>query len=449
MPHLEQWKNLSGARLWMVSLSLLAACVLTDQPWKAFASHEDVSLGAEPVRIADSLYRSGEFANPFKASPSGFTAHSAPGFPVLVFWLFKLVGEGPGARITLHFLAILALGSQLALLPWCSRIFGYHPWTGVLAACFGLMAKPLTYELWEAHEAGLLLLILAAAVCYWANHSRTAGVALLAGAIAGLTICFQPVAAPVYLGWVLITAGRQALRDPPAILLWLVPVVVCVPWMVRNQLRLGTFGLRDDLGIELHVSFNDCASYGSLQSRRELCFDRLHPFNNVEQAVAVRTMGEGAYNRDRMRKGLAWIAEHPGRAAGLVAARTWFFWFPADFGWLEYLRQSPSVWMLHALTLVSIGGLWMSVQRRIPSAPFLGLLLAVFPLIYYAVLFNVRYRYPILWVTWLESAYFCAILWERAFGSRQPDPKLRRSSKPGGAAVKRTPARISRRSGGA
>lgn len=419
MRYLGPWKDPTGIKLWAISLALLTTCFILDEPWKPGADQGGLSLGSEPVRIADSLYRSGEFANPFAALSTGLTAHSAPGFPVFALLLFKLAGEGGAGRVLLHCVAILALGAQLALLPWCARLLGYGTWTGVLAAFLGLLSKPLPYYLWEAHESGLLLLLLTAAFCYWSDRSRTFLVALWTGALAGLAIYFQPMIAPVYLGWILLSSGRQALRQPAVMALWLVPVLACLPWMVRNRLQVGTFNLRDDLGIEMNVSFNDCASYGALRSRQQHCFDRLHPFNNAVQAGQVTALGEYSYNRDRLRSSVVWIMGHPGRAAVLVASRFWFFWFPSDWGWSGYGQESAPMWLFYALTSASIGGLGLSLKRRIRSALILALLLGVFPLIYYFVLFTDRYRYPILWVTWLEAAYLCVFVWERAFASEK------------------------------
>ena len=59
---------------------------------------------------------------------------------------------------------------------------------------------------------------------------------------------------------------------------------------------------------------------------------------------------------------------------------------------------------LHALTVASFFGLYQSLKRRILSATFLLLWIALFPLIYYVVQFEYRYRYPLLWTTCLLAA---------------------------------------------
>src|SRR5262245_21479326 len=268
----SDWVHPIGVRFVIVSIVLLSACFLTYRPWRGFEAQQSVPILSEPIRIADNLHRSGEFANPFGTLPTGYTAHIAPAYPILVFWLMRAFGRGAAGWIAFSCLPVLALGLQIALLPWSSRIFGFSPWTGVLASVFALLAKPLCSEQWEAHEAGLLVLVLAASVCYWYNRPPVLGVALLAGTVAGLAVCFQPAIAPAYLGWLFSIARRTGLRDWRTIPLWASPLLICSPWMVRNQLRLGTPWIRDNLGIELNVSFNDCAPFGFEQSQRQGCF---------------------------------------------------------------------------------------------------------------------------------------------------------------------------------
>jgi hypothetical protein len=43
---------------------------------------------------------------------------------------------------------------------------------------------------------------------------------------------------------------------------------------------------------------------------------------------------------------------------------------------------------------------------RPTASRVLVLWLVIFPLVYYLVQFETRYRYPILWLTWLLAAYF-------------------------------------------
>ena len=409
-----EWTNLIGVRLWLVSFLLLAACFLTYRPWNEFQAQQTVPILSEALRIADNVHQSGEFANPFGTLPTGYTAHIPPGYPFLAAFVFRILGEGSRGWIALKCLPVLALGVQIALLPWCSRVLGLGPWTGVIAGALVLLAKPLCSEQWEAHEAGLAILVLAGCLCYWSNQPPAIGLALLTGTLAGLTVCLQPAIAPVYLGWLLFIASRKGLRGWRALPLWAAPLLVCAPWIARNEVRLGTPWIRDNFGIELNVSFNDCAPFGFEQSQKQGCFGRFHPNQNLAEAIDVRRLGEVSYNQDRAKRAFSWIAQHPSRSITLIAQRTWYFWFPPIDRWPDYLRNRKQTRVLEILTLASIGGIWLSLKHRTPGLPILGILLASFPLVYYVIQFDPRYRYPILWVTCLEAAYFCTILWKRA-----------------------------------
>ena len=76
----SEWRQLACIRLWVVSLLLLLACFLTYRPWTEFEARQSVPILSETLRIADNLYRSDEFVNPFGPLRTGYTAHTAPGF---------------------------------------------------------------------------------------------------------------------------------------------------------------------------------------------------------------------------------------------------------------------------------------------------------------------------------------------------------------------------------
>jgi hypothetical protein len=405
-------------KLLLLSTLLLAAGLINDAPWKGYRKNEHVSFISEPVRIADSLRRDRTFANPFGALRTGPTAHSAPGFPALLFVVLKVFGDQSGGWLAMRLLAALALSAQIALLPWAAIKLGYSLQTGVLAAIFGLITKPGLEERWEAHIAGLLGLLLTVCICRWGG-SRTARISLLVGVIAGIAFLFHPVMLGVYVAWLLVSA-----KSARFLALWLVPVLLCGPWIVRNEVRLGgLFWMRDDLGMELSISFNDCTPYGFDQSLARFCVQKLHPNSSAEEAAAILSLGESTYNADRLRAALRWIGGHPLRASTLVAQRFWFFWFPSEDGWKGYVQQRGRALLLHLLTIASIAGLWFSWRQRTESALLLTLWLAIFPLIYCAVLFETRYRYPILWITWLEAAFFFKVAGARLgrrFAGRQP-----------------------------
>jgi len=93
------------------------------------------------------------------------------------------------------------------------------------------------------------------------------------------------------------------------------------------------------------------------------------------------------------------------------------FWMPTETFDIHYAsgRHLERV-DIYLMTLSSVLGLVILCQRDGKSAALLTSCLTVFPLIYYIVQFEDRYRYPIMWVTFLLGAMpvsaFARQLWE-------------------------------------
>jgi hypothetical protein len=392
-----------NARLKAVSVILFVLAFLEYRPWRGYSPERHVELATEPIRIADSLLRESSFANPFGAARTGVTAHAAPGLPFLQFLLLKLFSEGAVGWLAVRTLPVLALGLQFSILPWAASLMGLSPWAGVLTAAFGLLNRPGSEWQWEAHLAALFCLLLIASSCRFAAQQNTAW-AIANGIVAGIAFLFQPVFVLPYL----FLSSIQLIRQGPktnVLLLFTIPFLICAPWCLRNYRSLGTLGIRDNLGLELYVSFNDCAPYGFQQNLTRLCQGALHPNSSIQEAEAVRTLGESRYNRDRLRTAIRWIYQHPAAAASLVLQRFWFFWFPSSGGLAGYRSQRAGELVLHLLTLASAWGLTLAWKRRLPCTESILVWLLLFPPIYYLVEFDPRYRYPILWMTGLFAAH--------------------------------------------
>jgi hypothetical protein len=115
-------------------------------------------------------------------------------------------------------------------------------------------------------------------------------------------------------------------------------------------------------------------------------------------------VGEYRFNQERMRQALSWIASHPKRFASLTAQRFVLFWFPT-WGLAHFRRLPPVLW---CITLTSFAGFARLWRRNRVDAWILGGALLVYPLVYYVIQFEPRYRDPILWVTLLLTGYALA-----------------------------------------
>jgi predicted neutral ceramidase superfamily lipid hydrolase len=58
------------------------------------------------------------------------------------------------------------------------------------------------------------------------------------------------------------------------------------------------------------------------------------------------------------------------------------------------------------VTLLSIPGIFLLIRRREPAAIYILAVLFVYPLMYYVVFADMRYRLPVLWLSLLAAGYF-------------------------------------------
>jgi hypothetical protein len=264
-------------------------------------------------------------------------------------------------------------------------------------------------------------------------------VQVLAGWEVGLVACGTVVFCTYSLGartkaWVLgLIGGAVALMNVPAMLflaVWSagiaivrrwepsfvlrmvgVTALVCVPWMIRNQVVLGSFCLRDNFALELQISNNDYAC-PQFHDNVLSSFPRFHPNVSFQEALRVRQIGEVAYNRSKLQTVLHWIGQHPRHFLQLTFLRTSAFWFPDS----REQGFSPCVWLITAL---SVPGMMLSLRRR-DEQTILMLALLVYSLPYLVVQATLRYRTPVVWVTVFFAAetMWQAALWWTARSSR-------------------------------
>jgi hypothetical protein len=250
----------------------------------------------------------------------------------------------------------------------------------VIAASY-LMAKCF------AEKFGARLLILWATV--WGALFLLQPVALLVLACCVVLVHFQ-----VQRPW------RQTLA------LGLLPVLLVTPWIARDFLVFHRFVfIRDNLGLEMAVSNNLCASALFAVNNENGCLASTHPNQSVAEAWKVREVGEVEYNRLQMKEARQWIKANPRAFASLSIQRFEAFWIPPVS---THARDGVILrpWVLDCFTLLSIPGLLVMWRDSRYSSYVAGLWLLVFPLTYYLIQFMMRYRYPVLWATFVPGSYF-------------------------------------------
>lgn len=367
--------------------------------------------GLETQAVADSLLRTGEFANPFRYE-TGPTAHVAPVYPVYLATLMRVFPDDHNYEIAKDLLSAFAASMQWALLPLVAAGIGFSRRVGVLASLLAIgtfillpahVRKLLeTHGSWEHVHAGLGLAGLCLLTSYISRGKRyTLPFSIASGVAWGAYLLLIPSMALVFSIWLIVgfARARSAEFFRFALLSAVFLLATLTPWTIRNLIVLGSpIWSRDNLGLELQVSNNDCAGPSFRDNMLSGCHNATHPNVNAEEARKVRELGEAAYNRQRMDDALGWIRSNPARFAHLSFDRFRLFWFPP-------LRGPIASLPLWTITVLGFAGAILAFRADRTAGWLLGAALVAHPLVYYFIQQLIRYRYPILWISFLLAAY--------------------------------------------
>jgi hypothetical protein len=275
--------------------------------------------------------------------------------------------------------------------------------------------------------AGLLLFCAVASLPAIENKDGSKR-AVLAGVIAGLLFLLNPSSLLITVPWIAFVFWRikKDLHSgvKHCLVILAILCVFVIGWCGRNSYQLGAFVVRTNLGMTLYASNNDCAESSMFRNELKGCYQAHHPNTSIREAELLRKMGEVSYDRKRIADARRWIQANPARFLSLTMTRVLEFWFPAREGvptgpgqfadnyvmpdyvrnWVR--RQNGIAYAIWLVTALSIPGLILMARRREPVTVFVLAVGAIYPLMYYIVVSDVRYRYPILFLSLLSAGYF-------------------------------------------
>ena len=379
--------------------------------------------GYEMVAIARNLAAHGVFANPFQAASTGPTANNPPLYPLFLGILMLALKIPRAVMLAAAVASIVANALIAALLPRFSVLIYSRVEPGASASVLWLASMRLMPS-WDVSFTVAALILF----CLFSTPSMAGGVTSIrtgasSGILAGLLILLNPASLTIAGPWVVC---RLAYRKLPmgtivkySCVLIATSTVTVFPWVLRNYRELGAPVIRTNLGMTLYASLNDCAEPSLLDSEWTDCYQSHHPNTSIREALLLRSVGEVAYDRRRIADAGEWIRTHPRRFAQLTLARFWEFWLPP-------LSDPHSSWVIWLITALSIPGLILMARRSEPATAFILLALLLYPLMYYLVVADVRYRYPVLWLSALPAEYllseircsvFRSLKWERYLSS--------------------------------
>lgn len=420
------------ALLFVVALVLRLAAFLAHGCAEHARDAEAWSWGYESGCVAAAIAERGEYAGQWArdeapwngAAPA--TGWLAPAYPCLIA---ACLGIGGGvtplaAGILLVIQCVLSAATCLFLWGLGGVLGGAR-----LARVAGWALAFLPYSIWNAAHTVWDTTCIAAALTLFVElalrfgrRATTPGAAGL-GVACGVLLLVNPAPASVLPAalWVIARAGRLGERLRRAAAFALATFVVCLPWCWRNQVVVGSFAVRTNLGVELMVGNNDLAN-GYFQSA-------LHPSYNSAEFEDYVARGEVAYAADCSARAWAWIAEDPARFAALTLHRARLYWF-GDFPWSDPRTEGarsaatdPASWIkwgMHALTgLLCLAGCALWVRRGLEHRA-LVVMLVLFPAPYYLTHVLERYRFPVEPLMLLPAAAFVLWLADRARARRDP-----------------------------
>jgi hypothetical protein len=394
----------------------------------------------EMTKLAANLVTTGSFANPFLVLNTGPTAANPPLYPFLLSILIRLLHSNSLVYIAAVIGCVLANAITAVLLPRASWVFYGDVIPGVFASFLWIIAMPMMPS-WDVSYTILGLL----AFCLLTSASLTTdgrliGKTVLGGAVAALVLLLNPATLLIMFPWALFIAWRGRERASVRLKVFCIVTgfmaISLGGWGLRNYFELGGFTIRTNLGMTLYASNNDCAQVSMFRNQLNGCHGLHHPNESLEEAQLLQTMGEIRYDRKRILDTERWAETHPSRFLTLTFGRIVAFWFPLvesvptrtdreDYGkvrgWITY--RNRNAWLFRAVSILSLPGLILMACKKIPITIYIVTVLTIYPLVYYVVVSDMRYRFPILWLSLLPAGYFIysmgALLAGRRRGTRE------------------------------
>ena len=346
---------------------------------------------SEMENIAKSLALHGTFADPY-ILPTGPTAHTPPGYPILLGLIFLIFGTGLAGEIANRIASVLAASLQYALLPRVATALGLPRFTGAVAGLLAALAPYKGYveggrDSVDQPYLALALILLFLYTCKsWSGETVSP---LLRGLWWGLASLFSPILGLVFAA--IVAYEIVALDRRGGLLLLLAAfAIVQAPWAIRNWVEFHAFvPSRSNFGLEFHIS-NRPESFALMEDNvSHGVMSRFHPGLNPDEARKVAAAGEIAYTREQMDAARAEIRRDPARFLRLTAERFLRFWLAPS-------RRFKTTATSTAITL--LGLLSLCLLPASPGTRLTWIILLTYPLVYYLVQVDARYTYPLAWI---------------------------------------------------
>jgi hypothetical protein len=355
--------------------------------------------GYELGRVARAIAAGEGFSSPLRLLDTGPTVWFTPIYPYLVAGIFKVWGiYSFMSEIIIQ--TLNCAFAALTIIPIhgiAKRTFG----VGVaIGASWVWVFLPTalyfpTAWIWDTALTALFFLLI-----FWATLALrgTRSVLPWAGygalwAVGGLINPSILSLFPFFLGWLVWNDRKEVapwVKHAAAVLLLF--TIGLAPWTIRNYRVFGKFiVLRSNFGLELWL--------GNNPNVIDMLSQLSHPNDNPEEAEKYRRMGEIAYMAEKQSEAFAFMRTHPGDTLNYTFHRFVDIWLSQTDSLVDLwsnasLRGKALLTFNCLLSLTSLLGVLYAHRFRNPDAAPYGMVLLIFPLVFYLTHSSPRYRFP-------------------------------------------------------
>lgn len=308
---------------------------------------------SEMWHVADSFARTGTLADAYGAG-SGVSAHVGPFNTMLAGYIYRLLGPGAGAEVTLSVLSISWVLITIAALFFAFRELKVPIVARLCAAgFFALMPlnfylEVVDFRIREGAFAAMLSAIALLILLRWDRRTELRWPAFFAFACyCGLVFLVSPaLALACYAGLGLLILRRFNVSRWPvaAVLIVLGLALVNAPWVWRNYQVYDRFLLsRGNGGLELAIANHP---YAVAPEDARATFNKrlqaIHPFFTKEAFARYKQApNDVVYAEALGQEAKAWILSHPADALTIWVRHLRELYFPPRWQWNIYYAGEP------------------------------------------------------------------------------------------------------------
>jgi len=436
LARLKLFFNPSGklaSRLFWTALVVRLLYITLAHTYRIRLSNDHFEFGWEMGRIARALATGYGFSDPFEGH-TGPTAWTPPLYPLILGGVFKIFGvyTNTSAWVILAINSVFSAATAPTVYQIARRTFARNQdaakialWSGWLWALYPAAMQYAVKWVWDMSLTACLfawVILLAlklrdtpAATKLWLAFGTLWGLIALSNSS---LLAFLPFCA-LWIIWPAKNPGAPGLASETWVsnlrnltLAALCTLATVSPWIIRNQLAFHAFvPLRSNFGAELYESARlENEGYPTMAT---LTHSEFSP-----DFKRYKRLGELAYSRDQGARARQVIKKYPGTFASHILKRAYFFWasvpHPTDQGWKGIAVETGREFSYAFLSLAGLLGLALALRDKIPGAWLFFWAFAIYPLLYYAITVQARFRHPLEPLICILAVYL--------FRSAKPSP---------------------------